>query len=497
VTEAALVVLDGWGEHDETEGNAVANAETPNYDRWRKEGAVSSLRTYGRSVGLVEGQMGNSEVGHLNIGAGRIVKQPLARIDDAVEDGSFFGNEVIVDAVESGERVHLMGLVSDGGVHSAQRHLHALLELADERGRGDDVVVHAFLDGRDTPPKSAVSYLEELAEKADETGATVATVSGRYYAMDRDENWERTRLAYDAIVNREGRHADDPLKAVEAAYERGETDEFVEPTVIGNAPALADDDSVFFFNFRGDRARQLTRMVNGIEPEWSEQGGVETALDVDFATMTAYDEKYDLRVAYPSKQPKNVLGRVLSDAGLTQFRIAETEKYAHVTYFLNGGREREFEGETRVIVPSPDVPTYDEKPEMSAYEVTNRAVDAVESGEHDVIFINYANPDMVGHTGDYDAAVEACEAVDECAGRLVEKLRDAGAEVLVTADHGNAEEMGTPEDPHTAHTFNPAPFIHVDGDGEAEDGELRDIAPTLLALLGIKKPEDMTGKSLV
>jgi 2,3-bisphosphoglycerate-independent phosphoglycerate mutase len=489
VTEAALVILDGWGERDETDRNAVADAETPNYDRWREEGAVGSLRTHGRSVGLVEGQMGNSEVGHLNIGAGRVVKQPLARIDDGIDDGSFFENEVIVDAVESGEKVHFMGLVSDGGVHSAQRHLHALLELAD--GRGEDAVVHAFLDGRDTPPKSARGYIRDLVKKADETGATVATVSGRYYAMDRDENWERTRLAYDAIVNHEGRHADDPIEAVEAAYERGETDEFVEPTVVGDAPALEDGDSVFFFNFRGDRARQLTRMINGIEPEW--EG--DTELNVGFATMTSYDEEYDLPVAYPADQPKNVLGRVLSDAGLTQFRIAETEKYAHVTYFLNGGREREFEGETRVIVPSPDVPTYDEKPEMSAYEVTDRAVEAV--GKHDVVVINYANPDMVGHTGDYDATVEACEVVDECAGRLVEALREEGAEVLVTADHGNADDMGTPENPHTAHTFNPAPFVRVEGEGDAADGELRDIAPTLLKLLGIEKPEEMTGESLV
>jgi len=493
MTEAALVILDGWGERDETEGNAVANADTPNYDRWREEGSVSSLHTYGRSVGLVEGQMGNSEVGHLNIGAGRIVKQPLARIDDAIEDGSFYENEVILDAVDSGENVHLMGLVSDGGVHSAQRHLHALLELAEERGRGGGIVVHAFLDGRDTPPKSAKGYLRELTEKTDETDATIGTVSGRYYAMDRDENWERTRAAYDAIVERKGRDSDDPAEGVETSYERGETDEFVEPTVVGDAPALSDDDSVFFFNFRGDRARQLTRMVNGIEPEWEEREAG-TELDVEFATMTAYDEGYDLPVAYPTDQPQNVLGHVLSDSGYTQFRIAETEKYAHVTYFLNGGREREFDGETRKIVPSPDVPTYDEKPEMSAYEVTDHAV---ESGDHDVLVVNYANPDMVGHTGDYDAAVEACEAVDDCAGRLIGALRDEGAEVLVTADHGNAEEMGTPENPHTAHTFNPAPFIHVDGQGEAEDGELRDIAPTLLSLLDIEKPDEMTGESLV
>ncbi|MFP4188173.1 MAG: 2,3-bisphosphoglycerate-independent phosphoglycerate mutase [Halobacteriales archaeon] len=495
MTQAALVILDGWGEREETDGNAVANADTPNYDRWSEEGATSSLRTYGRSVGLVEGQMGNSEVGHLNIGAGRIVKQPLARIDDGVEEGSFFDNDVLINAVESGDRFHLMGLVSDGGVHSAQRHLHALLELADESGRGDDVVVHAFLDGRDTPPQSAVGYLRKLVDKADETGATVATVTGRYYAMDRDENWERTRAAYDAIVCRKGRHAENPVEAVEDAYDRGDTDEFVEPTVIDDAPALCDGDSVFFFNFRGDRARQLTRMINGIEPEWEGADGAETALDVEFATMTAYDEEYDIPVAYPAEQPANVLGSVLADAGLTQFRIAETEKYAHVTYFLNGGREREFEGEKREIVPSPDVPTYDEKPEMSAYEVTERAVEAV--GDHDVIVVNYANPDMVGHTGDYDAAVEACEAVDECAGRLVDALRDEDAEVIVTADHGNAEEMGTPEDPHTAHTFNDAPFIHVEGDANAKDGELRDIAPTLLELLGVDTPDEMTGEPLV
>ncbi|MFW5929559.1 MAG: 2,3-bisphosphoglycerate-independent phosphoglycerate mutase, partial [Halobacteriota archaeon] len=376
--------------------------------------------------------------------------------------------------------------------HPYGRVTNALLDAAGRLGRAEDVVVHAFLDGRDTPPRSARSYLERLKDKTDETGGEVATVSGRYYAMDRDENWERTRAAYDAIVHREGRRADDAVEAVERAYDRGETDEFVEPTVVGDSAAVDDGDSVFFFNFRGDRARQLTRMINGIEPEWPDG---DTALDVEFASMTAYDEDYDLPVAFPSSQPANVLGRVLSDVGLTQYRIAETEKYAHVTYFLNGGREREFEGETREIVPSPDVPTYDEKPEMSAYEVTDYAVEAV--GEHDVVVVNYANPDMVGHTGDFDAAVEACEHVDRCAGRLVDALRDVGAEVVVTADHGNADDMGTPDDPHTAHTFNPAPFVHVDGDGEARDGELRDLAPTLLSLLDVEAPPEMTGSSLV
>ncbi len=491
MTEAALVILDGWGEREETEGNAVAAADTPNIDEMREEGSVGFLSTHGRSVGLVEGQMGNSEVGHLNIGAGRIVKQPLARIDDAIDDGSFYSNPVLEDAVSSGDRFHVMGLVSDGGVHSAQRHLNAVLELADRHDR--EAVVHAFLDGRDTPPESAVDYLRELEEKAEEHDAEIASVSGRYYAMDRDLNWERTRRAYDAVVERRGHQAESAVEAVEEAYSRGESDEFVEPTVVGDAPALADGDSAFFFNFRGDRARQLTRMLNGIEAEWP--AGDDTAVDVEFASMTVYDEEFPVPAAYPSEQPENVLGKVVADAGLTQFRIAETEKYAHVTYFLNGGRERKFQGEVREIVPSPDVETYDLRPEMSAYEVTDHAVEAI--GRHDVLVLNYANPDMVGHTGDFDAAVMACEHVDRCAGRVVDALRKEGAEVLVTADHGNAEEMGTKEDPHTAHTFNQVPCIHVDGDGDVDDGELRDVAPTLLEFLDLEKPMEMTGSSLV
>ncbi|MDY6780107.1 MAG: 2,3-bisphosphoglycerate-independent phosphoglycerate mutase, partial [Halobacteria archaeon] len=335
-SRAALIVLDGWAERDsgtDENRNAVADADTPNFDRLRSGGASGLLRTHGRSVGLSEGQMGNSEVGHLNIGAGRVVKQPLARIDDAIEDGRFFENDVLVEAVESGNHLHLMGLVSDGGVHSAQRHLHALLELADEHGR--EPVVHAFLDGRDTPPKSAVGYLQDLEKKTKKTGGTVGTVAGRYYAMDRDVNWDRTRLAYDAVTRGDGEEvktASNPVEAVERAYERGETDEFVKPTIVGDAPGVSDGDSVVFFNFRADRARQLTRMINGMRPEdlegTSEEAWEGAGLGVDFATMTEYDEVFDFPVAYPPEIPDNVLGEVVSDAGLSQFRIAETEKYA-------------------------------------------------------------------------------------------------------------------------------------------------------------------------
>lgn len=494
MTEAALIILDGWGESAGGNGrNAVKDADTPNIDRLRRNGRLGFLQTHGRSVGLVEGQMGNSEVGHLNIGAGRIVKQPLARIDDAIENGDFHRNDTTLDAVRSGDRLHFMGLVSDGGVHSAQRHLHTLLEVAADHERKP--VVHAFLDGRDTPPKSASRYIQELQEKARDTDTVISSVSGRYYAMDRDQRWGRTKKAYDAIVNGEGRQAETALDAVEKAYLEGETDEFVTPTVVEDTPRLRDGDSVFFFNFRADRARQLTRMLNGINPVWQNDFDVES-LNIQFATMTEYDEEYPFPVAFPPNQPQNVLGEVVSEEGLTQFRIAETEKYAHVTYFLNGGREQEFPGEERVIVPSPDVSTYDKVPEMSAYEVTEEALRAV--GEYDLLVLNFANPDMVGHTGDYDAAVEACEVVDECTGRLVGNLIEMGAEVVVTADHGNAEDMGTPDNPHTAHTFNEVPFIHVGSEGRLDEmGELQDIAPTLLGFLDVQVPDEMTGEPLV
>ncbi|MFB6074728.1 MAG: 2,3-bisphosphoglycerate-independent phosphoglycerate mutase [Haloarculaceae archaeon] len=508
--QVALVILDGWGLNPDSEArDAVAAADTPNFDRYRAAGAFSTLETYGRRVGLPEGQMGNSEVGHLNIGAGRVVTQDSARITDDIEDGTFFENEGLLSAfdyaAEHDGRVHFMGLVSDGGVHSYQKHLHALIELADRRGA--DAVTHAFTDGRDTSPKGGEGYLDSLEAHAGEHGTGhVATVSGRYYAMDRDRNWERTRRAYDAIVEREAAHtADSAVAAVRQSYERGDTDEFVEPTLVEGRPALEDGDAAIFFNFRSDRARQLSRMLADIRPE--DWGADTSPPDVRLVTMTRYDETFDLPVAYPPNQPEDVLGEVLADNGLTQLRLAETEKYAHVTYFLNGGREVAFEGEIREIIESPDVPTYDLQPEMSAPAVTDTAIEIIEREDPDVLVLNYANPDMVGHTGDFDAAVTAVEAVDEQLGRLVDAVRGAGGHVLLCADHGNADDMGTPEDPHTAHTLNPVPFVYLSPDTDGGDmtggrrardgGTLADLAPTMLELLGVEQPAAMTGESLL
>ena len=502
--DAALVILDGWG-IDGPGRNAVSAADTPTFDRFLATGASGTLDVSGRRVGLPEGQMGNSEVGHLNIGAGRVVPQPLARIDDSVDDGSFFENDALLGAVshvaETGGRLHLVGLVSDGGVHSHQRHIHALIDLAARHGV--EAVTHAFTDGRDTPPTDGADAVAELAATAAEHGTgDVATVIGRYYAMDRDENWDRTRRAYDAIVNREAGHtAPSAVAAVEAAYDRGETDEFVEPTLIEGAPALQDGDAVVFANFRADRARQLVRMLTDVDPEWSFDTHPP---DVHLVTMTAYDERFDFPVAFPPLDLPDTLGETLARAGKTQLRIAESEKYAHVTYFLNGGREVEFEGEIRHIVESPDVATYDRKPEMSAVAVTDAAIDYIEREDPDVLVLNYANPDMVGHTGDFEAAVAAVEAVDAQLARLVEAVHAAGGHVLVTADHGNADDMGVPDDPHTAHTANPVPFVYLaPGDDPSGGrrirfgGSLCDVAPTMLELVGVDKPAAMTGESLL
>ena len=533
--KAALVVLDGWALNPDPEArDAVAAADTPNFDRFRESGAFGTLVTSGRRVGLPEGQMGNSEVGHLNIGAGRVVKQESARVTDAIDrwrgrevpddiadDGPIDENEAVLSAFryanDNGGRVHFMGLVSDGGVHSYQSHLHALIELAAEFGV--DAVTHAFTDGRDTSPTGGEDYLADLEAHADTQGrGHVATVSGRYYAMDRDQNWDRTRRAYDAIVNREAEHAaGSAVAAVRASYDRGDTDEFVEPTLVESealrasererrsreqgAPGLTADDAVVFFNFRSDRARQLTRMLADIRPE--DWGADTDPPDCRVVTMTEYDETFDFPVAFAPILPGDTLGEVLSETDHTQLRIAETEKYAHVTYFLNGGREVEFDGEIRRIVESPDVPTYDLQPEMSAPELTDAAIGIVEDEDPDVLVLNYANPDMVGHTGDFDAAVAAVEAVDAHLGRLVAAVRAAGGHVLVTADHGNADDMGTPENPHTAHTTNPVPLIYLDPDGTAgghtirEGGALADLAPTLLALVGVEKPAAMTGENLL
>jgi len=516
--DAGVVVLDGWGLNPDPDArDAVRAASTPTFDRIRKEGAFGTLLTHGHRVGLPAGQMGNSEVGHLNIGAGRVVTQASARITDAVArwqgktsafntpiDPPIDQNSAIGSALEHARehdgRLHLLGLVSDGGVHAYQSHLHALVDLAAEREV--EAVTHAFTDGRDTSPTGGREYLRELERHADTRGTGhVATVCGRYYAMDRDENWARTKRAYDAIVDRDAPHtAGSAVEAVEASYERGETDEFVEPTLVAGGNALTDGDAAVFVNFRADRARQLTRMLAGIDPVWEFEG---CPPEIALVTMTEYDRTFDLPVAFPPNQPERVLGEVLADAGLTQLRIAETEKYAHVTYFLNGGREVEFAGERREIVPSPAVPTYDRQPEMSAPALTDRACSVIAEDDPDVVVLNYANPDMVGHTGVFEAAVEAVEAVDEQLERLLAAIHAAGGDVIVTADHGNADDMGTPEKPHTAHTTNPVPFIYLTSQGTdggrsvREGGALADVTPTLLELLELEQPAQMTGESLL
>jgi len=502
--DVGLVILDGWGlNDDETVRDAVRAADTPNFDKYWNAGAHNRLDVSGRRVGLPEGQFGNSEVGHLNIGAGRVVKQNTTRITDDIEDGTFFENDELVAAMDHADehdgQVHFMGLVSDGGVHSRQTHLHALIEMAADRGV--EAVTHAFMDGRDTSPKGGEGYLGELQDVIDENGTgEVATVTGRYYAMDRDQNWERTRRAYDAIVSREGEyHAETAVEAATESYDRETTDEFIEPTTIEGGATLDDGDAVIFFNFRSDRARQLTRMLNNIAPDWEyDLSPPETY----YVCMTQYDKTFGLPVAYPPNQPENTLGEVVSAAGLTQLRLAESEKYPHVTYFLNGGREVEFEGEHREIVESPDVPTYDHQPEMSAEEVTDTAIEYIETEDPNVLVLNYANPDMVGHTGDFEAAITAVEAVDTELGKLAEAIMAAGGHLLITADHGNADDMGTEDDPYTAHTLNPVPIIYLDDEGTdggrsvRSGGTLADIAPTMLEIMGIEKPTEMTGESL-
>jgi 2,3-bisphosphoglycerate-independent phosphoglycerate mutase len=506
--DAALVILDGWGlAPPAQEGrDAVGAASTPNFDALRAAGAFGTMTAHGRRIGLPAGQMGNSEVGHIHMGAGRVVKQPYTRINDAIAADELRDIDAIREsfeyAAEHDGRVHFAGLVSDGGVHSDQAHLHALIELAAEQGV--DAVTHAFTDGRDTPPEGGADYLADLQRVIDEheTGH-VATVTGRYYAMDRDHNWERTRATYDAIVNRIARYeTDSPVAAVEQSYERGETDEFVEPTLISDAPALEDGDSVITFNFRADRTRQLCRLLGGIEAdEWP--FGLDRP-EIRLATMTRYEETYPFPVAFPPNDPEATLGELWADEGMGQLRVAESEKEPHVTYFFSGGRESPFDGEERRIIASPDVPTYDQQPEMSAPEVTDAALAAIDEAgrQPEALVLNYANPDMVGHTGDFDAAVEAVEAVDLELGRLADAVADAGAHLLVTADHGNADDMGSPESPHTAHTFNPVPLIYVSPEGGSagrsirEGGSLPDVAPTVLSLLGMAQPSEMTGESL-
>ena len=500
-----LVVLDGFGIAPDGPGNAVTQADTPTFDAIWRDRPHTTLQASGRAVGLPEGQMGNSEVGHMNLGAGRIVEQSLAYVQNRIDDDSLFDNEVLVDLCErAGDgTLHLMGLVSRGGVHSDLEHLFGLLELARRRGV-ERVRVHAFTDGRDTAPDSGRGYLRELTERMASLpiDARVATVIGRYYAMDRDRRWDRTAEAYRAVVCGEGVHtARSAEEAIAAAYDRGETDEFVHATVIeddgGPVGKVADGDATLFFNFRADRARQLSHALadEGF-------GAFERCAhpDVAFATLMPYDETLDVPHALEMPTVERCLAEVLADAGLTQYHTAETEKYPHVTYFFNAKAETAFPGEERHIEPSPQIATYDLQPEMSAPELTGATVKRLREHDDDFVLINFANPDMVGHTGDLQAAIRACEAVDEGLRAVLEATREKGGAVLVLADHGNAEQMiAEGGGPHTAHTTNPVPFVLV-GAGEAplrEGGVLGDVAPTVLELLGVEKPEEMTGRSLI
>jgi len=501
----AMIILDGFGLRNEVMGNAVAQANKPNFDRYWNEFPHSQLKASGLDVGLPDGQMGNSEVGHTNIGAGRIVYQSLTRIDKAIADGEFQKNEALLDAmnyaIAHDSALHLFGLLSDGGVHSHQNHLYALLETAKAKGV-KKTFVHAFLDGRDVPPTSAAGYMQELVDKMAELNyGEVATVSGRFYAMDRDKRWERVEKAYQAIVQGEGVKAADPVKAIEASYAAGVNDEFVVPVVIEKdgqpVATVSDDDAVIFFNFRPDRAIQLSNAFT--DKEWEHFERSNHPQNVKFVTMTLYNPSIVAEIAFPPEEMKNVIGEVLSNAGLSQLRIAETEKYPHVTFFMNGGRNEEFEGESRILINSPKVETYDLKPEMSAYEVTDALVADIEADKHDAIILNFANPDMVGHSGMLEPTIKAIEAVDENLGRVVDAILAKGGYAIIFADHGNSETMTTPEgNPHTAHTTVPVPVIVTKKNVELRtDGRLADIAPTMLDLLGVAKPSEMTGSTLI
>jgi 2,3-bisphosphoglycerate-independent phosphoglycerate mutase len=507
-----LAILDGWGYGAPTETNAVYMADTPNMDRWRQNFPFTTLTAHGLAVGLPEGQMGNSEVGHLNIGAGRVVYQDLTRINLAIDSGEFFRNPVLIGALdkvraEKGS-LHLLGLVSDGGVHSHINHLLALVKLAADR-RLDRIYIHAFMDGRDTPPKSGAGFLQHLQEELDRLGTgTVATISGRYYAMDRDNRWERVHKAWQAMVDGEGDYSDArPDQAVRDAYEHGATDEFIKPIVVttGEGTPVAtikNGDSLLFFNFRADRTRELCHAFT--DPAFAGFPCAKRPTMRDFVTFTQYDKRFTFPVIFPPLALKRILGEEISRHGLHQLRIAETEKYAHVTYFFNGGREDPFPLEDRALIPSPkEVATYDQKPEMSAYEVTEELLSRLARNSYDFIVLNFANGDMVGHTGIMAAAVAACQVVDHCLGRLVERFTAAGGVVIITADHGNAEIMYNPEThgPFTAHSTNPVPFLLVNDRFKdrtlRSGGALKDIAPTILTIMGLPIPEDMDGKCLL
>ena len=504
-----LIIMDGVGLCDEQEGNAFKQASTPNIDRLINEYPNSSLECKGLAVGLPVGQMGNSEVGHMSIGAGRVIYQDLTLITKEIEEGEFFKNKALLEAInhvkENNSSLHLMGLLSDGGVHSHINHLYALLKLAKDYDI-EKVYIHAFMDGRDTPPTSGMDYLKELEEKIKEIGiGKIATISGRYYAMDRDNRWERETLAYNAMVFGEGNKFKTVQKAIENSYEAQEFDEFVKPIVIVNDESepigkIENNDSCIFFNFRPDRAREITRALTDDDFDKIDRrdGKIQ---NLKFITMTEYDETIkNVKVAYKKEQIVNTLGEYLSKKDKTQLRIAETEKYAHVTFFFNGGEEKTYKGEDRILIESPKVPTYDEKPEMSAYEITDKVIEAIKSEKYDLIIMNFANGDMVGHTGNMDKTIEAVEAVDKCLGRIIEVLEEVDGEAVVTADHGNCEQMVDLKtgEPVTSHTTNRVPIIvtskRVKG---IESGALTDLAPTVLALMGLEKPKEMTGKALI
>ncbi len=502
-----LLILDGWGYREGGDDNAINGAQTPVWDRLWQQYPHMLIGTSGEAVGLPDGQMGNSEVGHLNLGAGRVVYQELSRIGRSIDSGVFYSNpsltHMVDRAVTHGKAVHIIGLLSPGGVHSHEAHIHAMVRMAAKRG-ASKIYVHALLDGRDVPPKSAESSLKAMNELLAEQGVgRIATVTGRYYTMDRDQRWERVEKGY--AVMTEGKaefEATDAIVALHQAYDRGETDEFVAPTKIQGAndePALMEDgDAVVFMNYRSDRAREITQAF--IESDFSGFDRQVTPKLAGFVTLTQYNQAFDTPVAFPPNELHNVFGEVIANHGLRQLRLAETEKYAHVTFFFNGGRETPFENEDRILVPSPKVATYDLQPEMSVDEVADKLVEAVEGGQYDVIICNMANPDMVGHTGIYAAAVKAVEAVDRNLGRVIAAIEAVGGQMLITADHGNVEQMQDPEtgQPHTAHTHNPVPLIYIGSATVlAEQGSLCDLSPTMLKLLGLDQPAEMTGRPLV
>ena len=504
--KALLVILDGWGLGQDPAVDALAQGNTPVFDRLWQQDPHATLVTYGEQVGLPEGQMGNSEVGHLNIGAGRVVYQNFARINKSIREGELAQNSSLQAALqlarERGKNVHLMGLVSDGGVHSHINHLLELCDICTAAGN-EQVYIHAFTDGRDVAPTSAAGFIQQLQDHIANQAVKLASVTGRFFAMDRDSRWERIAQAYNAITKGEGELTDDPVATIKARYEQEEYDEFLKPIICTSAgvtpPGIAAGDVVIFFNFRTDRPRQLTRALS---QENFPDAGMTIIPDLHFVTMTQYDETFKgLTVLFKPEELSNTMGQVVSEAGLTQVRIAETEKYAHVTFFFNGGEEAVFPGERRILIDSPrDVNTYDEKPEMSAYEVTDAIVKDIQDNQPDFICLNYANTDMVGHTGDFSAAQRAAEAVDQCLGKLLTAADEQGYETIIIADHGNSDIMMTPEgNPHTAHTTNPVPIIYHGSRDEqlATDGKLGDVAPTLLYLMGLEAPSEMTGKVLL